>query len=119
GRDDRQVRSSTGRLDRDQELLQAREGLEDEHVDPSLQQSLDLLLERVPGGSRGAPRELARGWVKRADRATDEGVAAADLARLSSHLRRAQVEPSHVVLEPVDCEAMPVRPERECLDELR
>ena len=106
--------SSTART----QLLQVRERLEDDQVRPALEQALDLLAERGPGGGLGEDRPAPRRRPERPDRAADERVAPADLACLAGELRRTPVDRADLALEAPGRQTLPVGAERQGLDQL-
>ena len=69
------------------------ERLDDEQVDPALEQAVDLLAERRPDRRLVVAGELAGRSAERPDRPGDQDVAAADVARLAGDLGATPVEP--------------------------
>ena len=117
--DDRDVGRLASLVDREQQLVEVRERLEDEHVGAALEEAVDVLPEDRPRALLARPRRAARWRRDRADRAAHECFSTADLARLARNLGSAPVEPADVVLEAVQRQPPPVRAERQGLDQLR
>ena len=117
--DDRHVGGASRLVDRQHELVEVRERLEHDHVGPALEQALDLLAERGPGGRLRDDRHAPSRRTERADRSADQRIAPADLAGLAGELRRAPVEPADLSLEAPGGESPAVGPERQRLDQLR
>ena len=116
--DDRDIRGAACLVQRQQELLEIRERLEDDQVDAAFEQAVDLLAERGPGdgsGDRCAPARRTDG----SDRPADEGIASADLAGVPGELGRSPVDRPDARLEAPRRQALPVGPERQRLDQLR
>ena len=79
-------------VDREQQVAEVEEGLDDEEVGAALEQAVDLLPERRPDRRVVGVAELARRRPSGPMRAADPRVAAADVARLAGDLRRPAVE---------------------------
>ncbi len=107
-RDDRQARDRANRLDRELQLGQVVERLEQHEVGAAALQDPRLLRER-----------LAAVGAVRADRAADEHLAAGDLARIPGELDAGRIDRLEVVREEVLRELVAVRPERVRLDQFR
>ena len=117
--DDRQVGDGPHLADRGQQVPQVEEGLDDEEVDTTFEQPLDLLAEDGPDLAVGQVTELARGSSERSHRTRDEHVPAADIAGLAGDLCGPSVEPPDLALQPPGLEAMAVGTEGQRLDEVR
>ena len=116
--DDRDVRGAARLVDREKQLLQVRERLEDDQVRPALEQAIDLLAECGPGTGLGEDRAAARRRPEWPHRATDERVAPADLACLAGELGRPPVERADLTFEAPGRQPLPVGAERQGLDQL-
>ena len=75
----------------DQQVAQVDERLEHEQVDAALEQAVDLLAERLADPRLVEAQQVARRRAERTDRAGDEHVAAADVARLAGDARRGRL----------------------------
>ena len=117
--DDRKVGGEPGLVHRQHELVEVGERLEHDQVGPTLEQALDLLAERGPGGRLRDDRHAPRRRTERADRTADQGIASRDLAGLARELRRAPVQPADLSLEAPGRESPAVGPERQRLDQVR
>jgi hypothetical protein len=118
-RDDRHIRSQARLVDRQDELVEVREGLENDHVTAALEQPFDLLAEHGPHRCLGHRRHAPRRRAERADGAADQCLAPADLARLAGKACGATVEVADAALEAPRGQPMPVGTERQGLDQLR
>ena len=114
-----QVRRAASLVHRQHELLEVREGLEDDQVRAALEQAVDLLAEGGPRRGGRDRRPATRRRPQRPDRATDQRVAAADLARFAGEPRGAPVDVGDLALETPGRQASPVGAERQRLDQLR
>ena len=116
--DDREVRRAARLLDGEQEVGQDRERLEDEQVDPALEEAVELFADGRPDRVVGQMDELAGRRSERSDRARHPGVPPGHVACLAGELRAAPVERGRPIAHPVSGEAEPVGPERGRLDQL-
>ena len=83
---DGDVGGAMGLVDREQQVREVEERLEDEQVHAALEEPVDLLAEGGPDRRLVGMAELARRRAQRADAAADPRVAAADVARLAGDL---------------------------------
>jgi len=117
--DDRQVARRLGGGDRLLHLLQQADRLQDQEIDPALQEGLDLLPEGGADRGRLGRPDRRQGPPRRPDRAGDQGRAAGDLARLAGETDAPLVDVAHLAVEPERLQLEPVGAERVGLDQLR
>ena len=108
--DDRDVRGAASFLDRDEQLPEVRERLEEDQVSPALEQALDLLRYAALAVS-SVTRAPRAGRTQRPDRAADAHIAATDVAGVAGELRRAPIDAADLLVETPRRQALPVRPE--------
>ena len=116
--DDREVRRGADLGDRQQELVQVVERLEDEQVDAALQQPIELLAEGRPRRRVADPEIAVRRTAQRADRPANERIPAGDIACLAGQLRGPSVQARRDVAQAPAREPDPVRTEGRRLDEV-
>ena len=115
--DDRQIRGPSRLVDPEEQRVEVGECLEQEQVDATLEQAIELFTQGGPDRRLVMCGELARRRTERPDRSGDEHIPAGDIARLPGHLCGPTVERMGAARQPICRQAMPVRPERRGLDE--
>ena len=117
--DDRDVGCPPGFVDRQEEVVEVGEGLDDEQVDAPLQEALDLLPERLADASFGVVDRAASRSAKWPDGAADERLVTGYVPCLAGELCPTTIERARLGGEPVRRQANPVRAEGRGLDCVR
>ena len=117
--DDRQAGGGPDLADRQQQLVEIVEGLEDQQVHATFEEPVELLAKDGPGGGVADPQVAVRGATERAHRPGDQGIPPGNVACLARELGTPAVEPGGQVAQAPVGEPDPVRAERRGLHEVR
>ena len=117
-RDDGQVGDRADRFDRERDLGEVRERLDDARVDAAFEESLRLLAERGARVLRRHAPERRQVLAERPDGPEDQDVAARRLAHVTGEPHAAAVDLPHLALEPVRRELEAVGAEGVGLDQV-
>ncbi len=116
--DDRQTGGGPDLADREQQLVEVVECLEDQQVHAAFEEPVELLAKCGPGRGVADPQVAVRGAAERPHGPRDQGIAPGNVTCLARELGAPPVEPGGEVAQAPAGEPDPIRAERGRLHEI-